>query len=111
MEDNDRKKRVGISDRDEEEQGDAVLQTVEEKLPFCRSSPVSLCLTFQFHLVLCPYLTYYPLSLALPFSSSSSFSENSEICPDDKQRNKAKSDEVQRTFTLYSLLHTAILLN
>lgn len=38
-------------------------------------------------------------SLSFPFSCS----ENLEICPEDKQRNKAKSDEVQRTFTPYSV--------
>jgi len=48
-------------------------------------------LTFQFHLV---SITTSPSTLSL-----SLFSENSEICPDDKQRNKAKSDEVQRTST------------
>uniref|UniRef100_A0A672ZPC8 Peroxisome proliferator-activated receptor gamma, coactivator 1 beta n=1 Tax=Sphaeramia orbicularis TaxID=375764 RepID=A0A672ZPC8_9TELE len=41
-----------------------------------------------------PSLSHHLLTFSLlPFSSRSSFSENSEICPDDKQRNKAKSDE------------------
>lgn len=42
----------------------------------------------------------------LPLPSLSSHSENSEICPDDEQMNKAKSEEVQRTSTL--CIHTAI---
>lgn len=66
----------------------------------CRSSSVSSCLTFHFH----------PVSVRVSrvvsfFPSFSSRSENSEICPDEKQRNKATSDEVQTTLPPCSLLH------
>lgn len=43
-----------------------------------------------------PSVLFSPTPL---FLSRSLPSENSEICPDDKQRNKAKSDEVRRTHT------------
>lgn len=45
--------------------------------------------------------SYSPSSLL--FSSASCFSENSENCPDEKQRIKANIDEVQNVHTLYTV--------
>lgn len=102
------KKGVNVRER----QSDAVLQSVGESLLFFAAVHLNPHV-WHFSFTLCPSLSHLLSSLSFLFSSSSSssFSENSEICPDDKQRNKAKSDEVQRTCIRYNLLHTAVLLN
>lgn len=98
-----------VRETDDNEQSDAVLQSLGESFFFFAAVHLFPHVWhFSFSFGLCPSLSpdcLLPLSFS-PFLPHP-LSENSEICPDDKQRNKAKSDEVQRTFTPYSLLHTA----
>lgn len=98
----EKKKGENVKELFDKQQSDAVLQSVGGGFIFLPQFTCFLMSDISVSPCVRPYLTNCPLSLS-PFSSSCS--ENSEICPDDKQRNKAKSDEVQGTFTPYSLLH------